>query len=161
MNHPSKEKQDDINRKILGATTHETMREKRIRQRSSPFKTMTRFYSQLTSIADILEDMDTFRDVKNNLKKEVMNNGRIKYHLFLKVILSKPGDESGAGVRSSVIRNSIDFEVASGTNIDKNLRECYSNLWSRAEQLAVRGWNLNFYSYIKNLKTSFTKIYFV
>ena len=59
----------------------------------------------------------------------------------MKVILSKPADESGGenGVRTSVIRNSIDFEIASGMNIDKNLRECYRNLWSRAEQLAVRG----------------------
>ena len=41
----------------------------------------------------------------------------------MKVILSKPADESGGenGVRTSVIRNSIDFEIASGMNIDKNL----------------------------------------
>ena len=140
-----KDKQDDVNKKILGGTSHETMRQKRIRQRSSPFKTMTKFYSKLTSIADILEDIHTFNDVKNNLKREVMSNGRIKYHLFLKVILSKPGDETGPGVRSSVIRNSIDFEAGSGTNIDKNLRECYSNLWSKAEQLAVRGENFNLF----------------
>ena len=149
MNHPFKEKQDDVNRKILGGKSHETMRQKRIRQRSSPFKTMTKFYTKLTSIADILEDIHTFNDIKNNLKREVMNNGRIKYHLFLKVILSKPGDETGPGVRSSVIRNSIDFEAGSGTNIDRNLRECYSNLWSKAEQLAVRGENLKFILYIK------------
>ena len=57
----------------------------------------------------------------------------------LKVILSKPNDETGGGVRTSVIRNSTDFEIASGTNIDTNLRECYANLWAKAEQLAVRG----------------------
>ena len=134
-----KEKQNKIDRDILGVTSHESMKEKKLRQRSSPFKTITKFYSELTSIGDILEDIDTFEDVKMNLKKELRNSGRLKYHLFLKVILSKPDDETGAGVRSSVIRNSIDFEIASGNNIDENLRECYANLWSKAEQLAVRG----------------------
>ena len=136
-----KEKQADIDRKIMGATSHENMHEKKLRSYSSPFKTLTRFYSTLTNLDDVLENIDTFNDIKGHLKKEVLHHARIKYHLFMKVILSKPADESGGenGVRSSVIRNSIDFEIASGMNIDKNLRECYRNLWSRAEQLAVRG----------------------
>ena len=79
-----KEKQSEIDRKILGANSHEAMSEKKWSQRSTSFKTITKFYSELTGLADVLENDDTFDDVKRNLKKEVMNNGRIKYHLFLK-----------------------------------------------------------------------------
>ena len=132
-----REKEDEINKSLAGDALHFALRERRLKRQMTSFKTLSKYFTKLTNLEDVLESYEIFNDIKNQLKKEVTLNGRIKFYLFLKVILSKPNDESGQGIRVSVIRNSIDFETAvgGGENLDRTVRKCYSDLWNKAEQV--------------------------
>ena len=134
-----REKQNQINKKLIGNSLFHHLEQERLKKQQTGLKTLTKFFTKLTSLEDILQDAITFEEIRKHLKYEVEINAEVKFYIFLPVILSKPSDNGGEDIiRSSVIQNSISYTVGANVDVREMLRNAYSDLWSKSQQVSLQ-----------------------